>query len=141
MPSSRQTRRRFLQLATAAPAAVVASSLLPGDSTARAADAPSAKKVPIGIELYGVRGELGKDLPNTLRTVAKIGYEVVEFYAPYYGWTVDFAKGVRAQLDELGLRCLSTHNGFDSLTPGPTMAHAVELNHILGTQSIVELLP
>ncbi|HEV7401545.1 MAG TPA: sugar phosphate isomerase/epimerase [Chthoniobacteraceae bacterium] len=136
MPSSRQSRRRFLQLATAAPAALALRSLA-GGSTLRAADAPAVKKVPIGIELYGVRGELAKDLPNTLRTVAKIGYEVVEFYAPYYGWTLDFAKGVRAQLDDLGLRCLSTHNGFESLTPGATMVHAVELNHILGTRQVI----
>lgn len=116
---------------------MLASSLLPGGSAARAADAPSAKKAPIGIELYGVRGELGKDLPNTLRTVAKIGYEVVEFFSPYFGWTFPFAKDVRTQLDDLGLRCFSTHNGFESLMPGETMSHAIELNQILGARQVI----
>ena len=73
--------------------------------------------------------------PNTLRTVAKIGYEVVEFYSPYFGWTFPFAKEVRARLDDLGLRCFSTHNGFESLLPGETMSHAIELNQILGEDS------
>lgn len=127
-----QTRRRFLQLSTAALALPSLAS-----RSVHAADAPAAKKVPIGIELYGVRGELGKDLPNTLRTVAKIGYEVVEFYSPYFGWKVPFAKEVRAQLDDLGIRCLSTHNGFESLMPGETMAHAIELNQILGSRQII----
>src|SRR4051794_18320298 len=97
------SRRRFLQ-ASAAIAALATSR-------ARA----EAKKVPIGIELYGVRGELAKDLPNTLRTVAKIGYEVVEFFAPYAAWTADYARDVRKQLDDLGLHCFSTHNHIDSI--------------------------
>jgi sugar phosphate isomerase/epimerase len=44
---------------------------------------------------------------------------------------------VRSQLDDLGLRCFSTHNGFESLMPGETMAHAVELNQILGSRQII----
>ena len=138
-----QSRRRFLQLSATVPAALAAQSLLPGGlaATARAADVlttlPAPKKHPIGIELYGVRGELTKDLPNTLRTVAMIGYEVVEFYSPYFGWTFPFAKDVRAQIDDLGLRCFSTHNGFESLMPGETMAKAVELNQILGARHII----
>ena len=44
----------------------------------------AAGKVPVGIELYSVRDFLAKDLPGTVRAVAKIGYEVVEFFAPYF---------------------------------------------------------
>jgi sugar phosphate isomerase/epimerase len=89
-----------------------------------------------------VRGELSRDLPNTLRTVAKFGYEVIEFFSPYFAWTFPHAKDVRRQLDDLGLRCLSTHNGFASLTPGSeTMARAIELNQILGTRTIVMASP
>jgi sugar phosphate isomerase/epimerase len=84
-----------------------------------------------------VRGELARDLPNTLKTVAQIGYEVVEFYSPYFKWTPAYTKDVRTQMDDLGLRCYSTHNGFESFTPGENMAHAIELNQILGTRYIV----
>ncbi len=142
-PHTLPSRRRFLQLSATVPAALAAPSLLSSGlaATAHAADEPAARpapeKRPIGIELYGVRNELTKDLPNTLRTVARIGYEVVEFYAPYFGWTFPFAKDVRAQIDDLGLRCFSTHNGFESLLPGETMAKAIELNQILGARHII----
>lgn len=135
------SRRNFLAL----PAALAAASLLPTSfvSATRAAEttAPAKKKIPIGIELYAVRGELSKDLPGTLRTVAKQGYEVVEFYSPYFQWTFPYAKEVRTIIDDLGLRCLSTHNGLGSLTLGETMDRAIELNQILGTRTVVLASP
>ena len=42
--------------------------------------------IPLGLELYSVRNDLKKDLPGTIRKVAAMGYECVEFYAPYYQW-------------------------------------------------------
>ena len=78
-----------------------------------------------------------RDLPNTLKTVAKLGYEVVEFYSPYFNWRPAYAKDVRARMDDLGLRCYSTHNGFESFTSGENLAHAIELNQILGTRYVV----
>jgi sugar phosphate isomerase/epimerase len=135
-------RRRFLQAAAALPLSMTAPGLLRGAAGVEPTPAPAApKKYPIGLELYSVRGELQKDLPKTLRRVAEIGYEVVEFYSPYFAWTFPFAKQVRAQLDDLGLRCFSTHNGFASLTPGETMAKAIELNQILGARHIIMASP
>ena len=57
-----------------------------------------------------------KDLPGTVRAVAKMGYQVVEFYSPYYSWTTDQAKDVRKLLDDLGIKCLSTHNGPQAIS-------------------------
>ena len=99
--------------------------------------APKVRKYPIGLELYSVRDELVRDLPNTLKTVAEIGYKIVEFYSPYFKWTAPYAKEVRSRLDDLGLRCYSTHNGLESFTPGDNIAHAIELNQILGVRFIV----
>src|SRR4051812_49129820 len=103
-PPTPVSRRRFLQLSAAVPAVLAAQSLLPSGfaSAAAAAETPAPaapKKYPIGLELYSVRGELSKDFPGTLRQVAKIGYEVVEVYAPYFAWTFPYAKDVRRQLD------------------------------------------
>jgi sugar phosphate isomerase/epimerase len=144
-PSATQSRRRFLQVSAAVPAALVAQSVLPAGlaTTAGAADSAPAvpKKYPIGIELYAVRGELTKNLPGTLRRIAKMGYEVVEFYSPYFQWKFPYAKEVRTLLDDLGLRCYSTHNGFSSLTPGETMDRAIELNQILGCRHIIMASP
>src|SRR3982751_5498688 len=124
------SRRNFL---TAAIPAVIATRFSANTSAAEliTSQPVRTRKHTIGLELYSVRGELGRDLPNTLKTVANFGYEVVEFYSPYFKWTPSYAKDVRAQLDDLGLRCYSTHNGFDSFTPGDNIAHAIELNQIL----------
>ena len=127
MPSNENlTRRNFVSAVSAGSLALTAS--------------PSAwsksKGVPIGLELYSVREDLEKDEKGTLDRVAKMGYECVEFYAPYYKWTPEHAKEVRKQLDDLGLRCYSTHNGTTSFTE-EGLPKAVELNKILGTRYIV----
>ena len=94
------------------------------------------KRMPVGLELYSVRGELAKDLAGTVRAVAKMGYEVVEFYAPYFDWTPERARDVRKLLDDLGVRCHSTHNNTPSFTAGG-ITKAIELNRILGAKYIV----
>ena len=136
------SRRNFLALSGAAAAvfAAQATRTFAADAATDAtAPTPAAtpKKYPIGLELYSVRGELARDLFNTLRTVAKTGYEVVEFYAPYAGWKFPYAKEVRTLMDDLGLRCYSTHNGFDSFTPGDAMSRAIELNQIIGSRYLI----
>lgn len=98
--------------------------------------APAATHVPVGLELYSVRDELAKDLMGTVRAVAKMGYEVVEFFSPYFTWTPDYAKEVRKLLDDLGIRCNSTHNGSTSFTPDG-LQKAIELNQIIGSKIIV----
>ncbi len=132
------SRRTFLAISGAIPAAFAARASAAETSREPAVPQPAgAKQYPIGLELYSVRDELARDLAATLRAVAQDGYQVVEFYAPYFQWTPPYAKEVRAQLDDLGLRCYSTHNGFASFAPGKHMAHAIELNQILGTRYIV----
>lgn len=115
------TRRSFLALTAAAPLAFAATR---------------GKHIPVGLELYSVRDELGKDLTGTVRAVAKMGYEDVEFFAPYYQWTPEYAKEVRKLLDDLKIRCLSTHNGANVFTP-EGLGKAIELNKILGAKFIV----
>jgi sugar phosphate isomerase/epimerase len=92
--------------------------------------------VPVGLELYSVRDKLKDDLMGTVRSVAKMGYQCVEFYSPYYDWTTDYAKEVRKMLDDSGVRCNSTHNGTKSLTP-EGIDKAIELNKIIGSTNIV----
>jgi sugar phosphate isomerase/epimerase len=121
------TRRSFLALAAAAPLTISAPLTL---------SAFAARRIPVGIELYSVRDELAKDLPATVRAVAKMGYEVVEFFSPYYQWTTDYAKEVRKLLDDLGIRCPSTHNSAAALAP-EGIQKAIELNQILGSKSII----
>ncbi len=121
------SRRRFVS-------ALAGSSLALAGARITAAAKPN--RVPVGLELYSVRHELEKDPAGTLDRVAQMGYDCVEFYAPYHDWTPEHAKEVRAQLDKLKLKCHSTHNGADSFK-GSGLSKAIELNKILGSEYIV----
>jgi len=119
-PSPNLTRRSFLAASAIAPIAWSAAE----------------SKIPVGLELFSVRNEMAKDLPATVTAVAKMGYQVVEFFAPYYDWTEDYTKQVRKLLDDLGVRCNSTHNGPQSFAP-EGVAKAIDRNRILGAKFIV----
>src|ERR1035441_10055415 len=120
-PQSSISRRRFLAAAAAAPIAL-----------ATAAD----KKIPIGIELYSVRDEMTKDTLATVRAIAKMGYEVVEFFGPYYAWTPEFVKDVRKLMDDTGIRCNSTHNDARNFRP-EGLQKAIDYNKTLGAKYVV----
>jgi sugar phosphate isomerase/epimerase len=60
----------------------------------------------------------------------------VEFYSPYFEWTPDYAKKVRALMDDIGIRCNSTHNDWESFA-GDGLKKSVELNQILGAKYLV----
>jgi sugar phosphate isomerase/epimerase len=116
------SRRSFLALSAALPWALKASA--------------SSSAVPVGLELYSVREELNKDPEATIRAVAKMGYQCVEFYAPYFDWSDAQARQMRKLLDELGIRCYSTHND-DKFFSAENINHARDLNLILGTKYMV----
>ena len=114
------SRRSLLSLAAAAPFAAAARG----------------KKIPVGLELYSVRDVLKDDVMGTVSGVAKMGYQDVEFYAPYYDWTPEYAKDVRKLLDDLGIRCLSTHNGPKSFS-ADGIQRAIDLNSTIGAKFVV----
>jgi sugar phosphate isomerase/epimerase len=148
-PSTSPLSRRAFCATAGLGAAALAVGVLPNGSSPSplhsaepnrsASRAPKA--YPIGLELFSVRQSLARDLPGTLTAVAGLGYQVVEFYAPYLGWTIPYGKEVRTRLDDLGLRCYSTHNSSAALTPGDTMTKAIELNQILGARHIIMASP
>ena len=127
--SHTHSRRAILRTLTAAPLGALASAPFVLAQS-------FAGNLPIGLELYSVREGLKNDPKGTLAAVAKMGYDCVEFYAPYFEWTPEHAKEVRKQLDDLGLHCYSTHNSSASFTPAG-VKKAAELNKILGTKYIV----
>jgi sugar phosphate isomerase/epimerase len=117
------SRRHFLTL----------SAALPWALSARA----SSTSIPVGLELYSVRGELKKNPDATVRSVAQMGYQVVEFYGPYFEWSEAQTKQMRKLLDDLGIRCLSTHNDEANLSP-QKLDRARDLNLILGSKYVVQ---
>src|SRR6266404_928242 len=119
-------------LSTVSRRSFLASSLALSSALPLSLATAAGKKVLVGLELYSVRDELAKDLMGTVRAVAKIGYEVVEFFAPYYSWTPDYAKDVRKLMDDLGIRWAYTADGVQK---------AIDLNKILGTKYVVMASP
>lgn len=65
----------------------------------------------IGVQLFSVRESCARDLLGTLKAIADMGYEGVEF-AGYYNRT---ASELRRLLNEFGLEPAGTHIGVDAL--------------------------
>lgn len=115
------SRRSFLAL----------SAMLPWAWQAR----PSTS-IPVGLELYSVRNELKRDPEATVRAVGQIGYQCVEFYAPYFERTDAQTKNMRKLLDGLGVRCYSTHNELNYLNR-QNLQRTRDLNLTLGSKYVV----
>jgi len=98
--------------------------------------AGAATTIPIGIEMYSVRDELKKDPQGTVRAVAGMGYQGLEFYAPYFEWSHAQAKEMKKLLDDLGIRCFSTHNDASYMNK-EHIQNAIDLNLILGSKYVV----
>jgi sugar phosphate isomerase/epimerase len=121
MTSKAFSRRSFLTM----------SAMLPF-----ALRAQGASQIPVGLELYSVRNALKADPTGTVRAVAGLGYQCVEFYAPYFDWTESQTKDMRKLMDDLGIHCYSTHNDSSYLAK-EKISRARDLNHILGCKYIV----
>lgn len=126
MPS----RRSFL---TTMAAGVGASALAPRWARA-AVDGPMIKSPlngPIGLQLWSLREYLPKDLAGSLAKVRGMGFTVVEGA----GTWKHTAAELRAAMDAAGLRCTSTHLGFERLRDD--MAGAFAEARTFGATSIV----
>src|ERR1700676_5050226 len=80
-------------------------------AAAAGVNALAKTQFPIGLQQTAVGRNIQQDLNGTLRAVAKMGYDLIEFSAgSFMNWTPDQAREVRALLDEINLKCRSTHN-------------------------------
>ena len=105
MPS----RRDFV---TALAAGLATTAIRPaGASGAERAKIRTALGAPVGLQLWSLREYLPKDLPGTLAKVHAMGFRDVEGAGLWGHALPEF----RAALDKAGLRCRSTHIGFERL--------------------------
>ncbi len=124
----RVSRREFVKQSSAALAATSLVSLV-GCSKQ---EGTAKKTIPLGVQLYSVRTECEKDFPGTLQTIAKIGYDGVEF-AGFYGYE---AADIKQLLDENGLKCCGSHTQLTALSPENFEA-TVEFNKTIGNKYLV----
>lgn len=89
-------------------------------------------RIPIALQLYSVREACAEDLPGTLKAVAEMGYDGVDF-AGYYGYS---AQELKRMLDDLGLRVAGTHIAIDTLL-GDNLQATVAFNQVLGNRFLI----
>jgi len=89
-------------------------------------------KIPIGLQLFSVRDDCTRDLPGTLKAVADMGYDGVEF-AGYYNRT---AEELKKMVDKLGLKVCGSHIGLNTLL-GDELEKTVEFNKTLGNKFLI----
>ncbi len=106
-------------------------------ATASLAVASAQKKqIPIGLEMYSVRNAMKENLMEPIRQVGKMGYQVMEFFAAYQTWTPDQVKDVRKLMDDMGVRCRSTHNNLAFYKP-ENIQKTIDYNKMLGCEFVV----
>jgi len=89
-------------------------------------------RVPIALELYSVRNELAKDVRGTLKAVAEMGYEGVEFAgAPQHA-----AKDLKGMLDEYGLVCCGWHTPYN-LVQADKLEQTIAFNKTLDNPYVI----
>lgn len=125
------TRRHFIQSSLGC-----AAGLTLGRTLSLAAD--SAKKIPIGFQLFTVRAEFARDVPKTLKTLRDIGYQGVEFWD--YAGTPDVyqkysAADLRKLLDDIGLKCCGMHARLEALA-ADRLDRTIATNQALGNPYI-----
>ena len=142
-------RRDFLKISLALAATCVAGETALGQQKkgkrgakgGKQDAAAGAKKIPIGCQLYAVRAEFTKDVPGTLKTLADMGYEGVEFWG--YGGTAFIykdaagkewsAQELKKLLDDNKLKCCGIH-----LAPGALADDKLQItidnNKVLGNK-------
>lgn len=88
-------------------------------------------KIPVGLQLYTLRDETKDDFLGTLRKVAAMGYQAVEF-AGYGGIA---ANEMKKELDDLGLKAVSSHVGLQLLDN--ELEQQIEYSLTIGAKYIV----
>lgn len=85
----------------------------------------------VGLQLYTLREQLAQDFEGTLRKVAELGYQGVEF-AGFYDRT---SQQVNAILKETGLIALGSHTNYDLLRNH--LDEVIDFNLAIGNRYII----
>jgi sugar phosphate isomerase/epimerase len=118
-------RRRFIQSISAAGAGAALGL------TELTRNLHAGADLPIGIQLYTVRGLSQQDFKGTLRKVSEIGYKHFEF-AGYGDLT---ANELKLFASELGVTACGTHEGFQNFETDSE--NVIAYNKTLGTPYVV----
>ncbi|MGQ0643726.1 MAG: sugar phosphate isomerase/epimerase family protein [Gemmatimonadaceae bacterium] len=138
--SERKSRREFIsEAATAAlalgiiPAQFVGCAAADGKADADTPITPAGDTLDrIGVQLYTVRTLMEKNVEDTLRQVAGIGYQEVEF-AGYFNRA---PSAIKLTLDSLGLAAPAAHVALNDLE-GERLPRTLEAANTLGHRYLI----
>jgi sugar phosphate isomerase/epimerase len=88
--------------------------------------------IPVALQLYAVRNECAKDLEGTLKRVAAMGYDGVEFA----GFHHHGGHEVRQMLGEAGLKPAGAHVPLDQLL-GDNFESTVDFHKAIGNRFLI----
>ncbi len=95
--------------------------------------------IPIGLQLFAVRGEVAADLPATLKSIAEIGYVGAEpwgYDGETLAWQGHSGEAIRKMYVDNGLKCCGFHLNTGALQ-GDNLARTVEFNRTLGNRFLI----
>lgn len=92
----------------------------------------SVKRIPVAIQLYSLRDVAPKDVPGTLREVARMGYEGVELASTYNLPGPELAR----MIADCGLKVAGAHVGLKRLE-GDAFETSVAMNKALGNDLLI----
>lgn len=113
-------RRSFLTQTTKAAGAAVALSQLPKSLFAEAAK----HDMPLGFQSWTVKDKLSADFSGTLKTMADMGYKMIEMCSPkgyanigFGAFTKMKTEDIKKTINDAGLTCPSCHFGSAEFAP------------------------
>lgn len=105
----------------------LAGGLAAASASSRTALAAASAKAPLGLQLWSVRNQLGKDLPGTLKQIKAWGFDWVETFGPY-------GAPIASQLKDAGLKVEAMHVGFEQLGDMSAILKAAD---VVGARTLV----
>ena len=76
------------------------------------------KNLKIGLQLFSIQDEMFKDTEGTLKAVAEMGYECVEFARDLFGHS---AEEIKKLCEKYGLEPISAHHNFSEMLENPDL--------------------
>ncbi|MBU3006199.1 sugar phosphate isomerase/epimerase family protein [Paraglaciecola arctica] len=90
---------------------------------------------PVSVQLWSVKDAIEKDFKGTLRQLADMGFQGVEF-AGNYGEFSNNPQGLKDYLNSLGLKASGAHVGFDGLR-GEKLAKTLDFLKALEIEMVI----
>ena len=94
---------------------VLAMAVITSSSAASFAADVAPTSPQLSVQLWSIKDDVAKDFEGTLKKLADMGFQGVEF-AGNFGPYADDPKGLKKFLDKLGLKASGAHVGFDKFS-------------------------